>query len=187
MEKKRRGGRNAILWTIAGGIILLGLIVIVSAYGETPRGTAIIENPAVLMGGVVTMIGAVLTSVLPIILRAEKNQEVVVEQLQNDHRHSDGSPFLMRDDMDKKHEDVLEQIAGIQAKLNLAVELSRGTAVDVRDMRREVGNLHQSGVDNARETRAATQVASDAAHAVSGLVRTVEALQARVDRYHPEA
>ncbi len=201
-----RAARNIILWVVIGAIIILGVIVLLSALGETKRGEPMIENPGTLIGGVITGLGGLMTLLLPLLLKVEKTQEAVKEQVENSHKKPDGSPINLRDDLDTKpsqdyldevvdglKDHVEEHLSRVTDTLTRAIQsLDRrieGSASDIRGMRRDIGRAN----DNIRENTAQIQEVSKT---VSGVVKTVNSLDThlgdkvndlsdRIDSYHP--
>lgn len=176
---KNRTARNTVLWTAAVALFAVGLIVFVSATGETKKGEALIENPGALIGIVFSSLATLMGILLPLLLRAEKSMDMVKENVQNDHKKSDGSPLYLRDDLDGKHDVILEKLGSLADGVAIAIRLSEGNAADIRGMRRDVGRVRDDLAENTRET-------SRVARVVTGLVRTVDDVKARVDTHHPE-
>jgi len=189
----RRTVRNATLWTLAGSFALIGVIIVVSAWGQTPRGESIIENPGALIGGVIAGLGTLMGVIMPAVLRAERNSEELKEQVKNDHKKEDGTPLLLRDDLDDKHEQVLHQIAlvthtlkTVEGGLALAIELSRANAADVRGIRHDIGRLNDDVRENTRETRTVSRVATGLVQTVGTLEGEVAKVKATIDKHHPK-
>ena len=46
-----------------------------------------------------------------------KKVERVRAQVENDHRHPDGSPIVMRDEQDQRHSELMSSLAGLQEQI----------------------------------------------------------------------
>lgn len=197
---RKRAIRNAALWTVVVMFLLIGIIVFVSATGQTPKGESIIENPGALIGTVITGVGGLMAIILPAILKVEKNSEELKEQVKNDHKKADGTPLLLRDDLDDKHDVVLARLDSIDARFNLigdnvenieegvrlAIQLGQANASDVRGMRRDMGRLTDDIRENTRETSEIRKLATGVIRTVSTLEGEVVGVKNAIVKYHPE-
>lgn len=201
-----RAARNTVLWVVVGAIIILGIVVLLSALGETKRGEPMIENPGTLIGGVITGLGGLMTLLLPLLLKVEKTQEAVKEQVQNDHKRADGTPINLRDDLDSKpseayldkainsvKEHVEEQLNMVSSALSGAIgsldKRIEGSASDIRGLRRDIGRISDATSDNTEKIQEVSKAVTGATRTVNNLdthlSRKVNDLSARIDSYHP--
>lgn len=183
---KKRTARNTGLWIATGGVLFIGALVLVSAWGETPKGEALIENPGTLLGIAITALGGILVAILPAALRLERNSEEVKEQVQNAHKKPDGTPLNLRDDLDDKHGEVLTQIRNVRQAVDLALELTQANASDVRGMRRDMGRVQDSITTISSDLRENSAETARIRKITTGLQRTVGTLESRIDLHHPE-
>lgn len=190
---KKRTARNTGLWVATGGVVFIGALVIVSAWGETSKGETLIENPGTLLGIAITALGGILVAILPAALRLERNSEEVKEQVQNAHKNPDGTPLNLRDDLDDKHTELLEQIMSVKSSVGLALTLTQANASDVRGMRRDMGRIQDRMETMSTDLRKNTDETTRVGKIATGLVRTVGTLEGEVQdvrativKYHPD-
>lgn len=190
---KRRTGRNTVLWTVATGIGLIGVIIFSSAVLQNSKGDPLFEKPDTLIGIVITALGGLMAVLLPALLRFERNSEELKEQVKNDHKKPDGTPLLLRDDLDDKHDVILARLDSLQDKVDISVGLSQANASDVRGIRKDMGRLHDDLSRMRTNLEASTTETTRVGRLTSGLIKTVSTLEGEVTqvkativKHHPE-
>jgi hypothetical protein len=119
------------LWT-ALSLFLTFLVVLIISTIDTPSGEPLLESSAVAQ--TLATLGLVAAAILPSLLGTRKDASVVREQVQNSHT------INQRDDMDQKHDIVVELVGKKFDDLFLRID-DRFSAVasDIRGVRKDVG------------------------------------------------
>lgn len=154
--------RNSLLWAFIVFIFIAGAIVFLGSSNNL-NGVPFIESPGSLLGTLFTSVGVIATGILAIVIKTEKNSEIVREntqiardQLENSHIGDPSKISNIRDDLDTKaSKEDLKRLEGI---INRAFEsvsddmkssfrsLDRridGSTSDIRGIRADIGSLNR--------------------------------------------
>jgi hypothetical protein len=153
------------LWTILSIVIAVLAILIMSTI-DTPDGKPWLEST--IIGQTLATLGLVLAAVLPSLLGTRKDAAVVREQVQNSHT------INQRDDMDQKHDSVVELISAFSARMD-----DKFQAVDsnIRGVRKDVGRLADGHASMDERLRKQERVMHGVQHSVDGLDRKFAPLE----------
>jgi type II secretory pathway component PulK len=133
---------------------------------DTPDGKPWLEST--IIGQTLATLGLVLAAVLPSLLGTRKDAAVVREQVQNSHT------INQRDDMDQKHDSVVELISAFSARMD-----DKFQAVDsnIRGVRKDVGRLADGHASMDERLRKQERVMHGVQHSVDGLDRKFAPLE----------
>lgn len=129
---------RSLMWT---AVTTVGVVVFVIALGAIDGA----DGQPMLSGKLVEVtliqVGAVSAILWPILLRTSKSAAAVQDQVQNSHSG------VMRDDMDAKHDQLLDRIQNLWDRMENRFEAG---AADVRGIRKDLGR-HADKLDTHDE------------------------------------
>lgn len=160
---------------VRGRQIKTGLITVVSVFLailillalsaiDNPDGTPWLEST--LIGQTLAMLGVVTAAVLPSLLATRRDVAVARDQLENTHVDAPGKISNVRDDIDHKHDVMLEVLSAFSEKMEHKFD---GVYAEFRGVRKDIG-------------RAADQ-ADRAAVAAARVRDTIDEVKEVVDTY----
>ncbi|WP_417555580.1 hypothetical protein [Microbacterium sp.] len=110
-------------------VVLLVCVAIVWAGAiHDPDGNSLLADPGAVLLGLFALVGTLGSA---LIAKLAPSLKVIEENVQNDHKKPDGSPLNMRDDLDEKHDVVIDTL---------------------RDLRRDIGGIREEIRNDRRAT-----------------------------------
>lgn len=106
----RRQVRTGLWTALSVGLTIIGVLLLSTI--DNPDGTPWLENN--LVGQTLTIIGAVAAVILPSLVGTRKDAAVARDQLENSHVDDPMRISNVRDDMDRKHEELLHVLRSVQ-------------------------------------------------------------------------
>lgn len=135
-------------WWIATLVLALVLLVCVAivAAGATRDvdGNPLIESPGAVLVGFFALLGTLSTAFKAVLSPLQNNLEVVKQNVQNDHIKEDGTPLIMRDDLDDKHDELKELILDGQKETRRDIG---GIREELRGVRRDAASDREATSD----------------------------------------
>lgn len=165
----KRPGRGWWIVAAALGIVLLFCIGIIWAGAmKDSDGNPLIENTSTVLVGLFALVGSLGASIIATLTPKLK---VITDNVQNDHMKPDGTPLGLRDDLDDKHGEVLqdnkrrhdEQMAAIAA-----------IAAAQNEMKRDIGGLRQENRDDRKASADRFDSIEDRLSAATDRIHTIE-------------
>jgi ABC-type nickel/cobalt efflux system permease component RcnA len=123
------------VWT-AVSITLAVLGVLLLSTIDNPDGTPWLESSIVAQ--TLAMLGVIVAALVPSIISTRKDTAEVREQVQNAHKTADGSPLNLRDDLDEKHDTVVEAIKHLTRLVEGVIEDERDGRDNLKALSRRV-------------------------------------------------
>lgn len=133
-KKNRAKGWWAAFASFAAVLLVCALIVFI-AFLKDADGNAIIENPGAVLVGFFALVGTIGTGVIAKLAPLQSGLDVIQQNVQNDHTKPDGTPLIMRDDLDDKHEEILTVLKEFQ-----------------REIKRDIGGLREENRNDRKAT-----------------------------------
>lgn len=167
-QAKRLVTRTMLL--IGAVVTVLIVATLVAAFVVRPDGTAVVDNPATIIVAIITGLGGLSIALAPLFVRLLSSSEAVKQNVQNDHKKADGTPLLLRDDMDEKHDEQLsfqtETRRMMMETMSDVRQAVNGVASDIRGLRKDVGRIDDRQGENRKdiETMLRYQDAADRLH-----------------------
>lgn len=154
--------RTGLITAVSVFVAILVLLILSAI--DNPDGTPWLESS--LIGQTLAMLGVVAAAVLPSLLATRRDVAVARDQLENTHVDAPGKISNVRDDIDHKHDALVDLVNAFSEKMEHKFD---GVYAEFRGMRRDIG-------------RAADQ--ADRAAQAAGRVRdTVDEVKEVVDQY----
>lgn len=136
-ELKHRN--RTLLWTILGVLGMLAIILILGTIDD-PHGDPILDTPGAAFVQTIATAGLVVSVVLPLLRRTQKDAAETKEHVANDHKNPDGTPVILRDDIDGIHAlvtDISGEIRGVRRDIGRLATADQQTHEDVSQLRRD--------------------------------------------------
>lgn len=152
--------RNIALWVAAGAVVVAGAIIFLASLNKS-SGDPVLENPGTLIGTLIVTVGGMFSLILGVVLKAQSDTTTIKDHVQNAHVNADGTPLILRDDLDQKHDRMESRMDGIETlmregfsdlkdQVGHAIQLAMGTSVDMRGVRMDVSHVNTQVAENSR-------------------------------------
>lgn len=152
--------RNIALWVAAGAVVVAGAIIFLASLNKS-SGDPVLENPGTLIGTLIVTVGGMFSLILGVVLKTQSDTTTVKDHVQNAHVNANGTPLILRDDLDQKHDRVESRMDGMETlmregfsdlkdQVGHAIQLAMGTAVDMRGVRTDMSHVNTQVAENSR-------------------------------------
>ncbi|MGN7861441.1 hypothetical protein ACTJI8_12745 [Microbacterium sp. 22303] len=124
-------------WWVAAaalGVLIVCVGVIVAGAMNDGDGSPLVENPGAVLVGFFALVSGLGSALIGKLSGPLSDIGDVKENVQNDHTKPDGTPLNLRDDLDEKHDTVLEAFAVFQAEMKAEFAAVR---LDIGGLRKE--------------------------------------------------
>lgn len=126
--------------------------------------TLILAGQAIMVA-IIGLLGVLVSQLKGAVKNVKKDTEAAREQVENNHRHPDGTPINLREEGDERHFAVLGKIEGLKESFETKLE----------SVAKDIGGLRQENRDDRKAQREDQSANRESLHIMSSRIDTVTA------------